>query len=132
MANTRSKFTKAEIRDRVKSLDHMRKQRAALEKKIKQVEAELLSVSHGGNTLNDGADGWGFKDVESINWQSMNKALVAKDYGMAEFPQIYEPSYRQTKELLNQLNSLPADSSDAIAQYCKTSHTIRVYHEEES
>lgn len=126
-----NKYTKAELRDRVKSLDIMRKQRAALDKRIKQVEAELMSASKGPNSINEAADGWGFKDVESINWQSLNTALVAKDYGITDFPQIYAPTYKATKELLNQLNDLPSDSTDAIQQYCKTSRTLRVFHEAE-
>ena len=122
-----ARYTKAEIRDRVKSLDTMKKQRTQLEKKIKAIEVELLGMS-ADDTITLGADDWGFKNVKQANWQSFNKGRAALDFGIADFPQIYEPSYKLTKELLNQLNAKDAGDTELVNQYCGTSNQIRIIH----
>jgi predicted phage-related endonuclease len=108
---------------KVKRIEAIRKQVAKLETEKDVLTAELLADSKLNETEQAGSISYEFKSV--INWRSFDTEAAARDFPIEDFPQLYEPTYKGTKKLIDQLGD---EFEKDLQDYCDTSARLYIHH----
>jgi hypothetical protein len=108
---------------KVKRIEAIRKQVAKLDAEKDVLTGELLADSKLNEQEQAGTLSYVFKSV--INWRSFDIEAAARDFPIEDFPQLYEPTYKGTKKLIDQLGD---EFEKDIQDYCDTSARLYIHH----
>lgn len=115
-----AKLTQEEREAKLRRIQVIRKQLSKLENEKELLKNELLADSKIGETESAGTLSYEFVPV--LNWRTFDTEAAAVTFPMEDFAQIYEPTYKATKKLIEQVGS-----GMSIDQFCESAPRLYIH-----
>jgi len=115
-----AKLTQEEREAKLRRIQVIRKQITKLENEKELLKNELLADSKIGEVENAGT--LSYKFVPVLNWRTFDTEAAAVMFPMEDFAQIYEPTYKATQKLIEQVGG-----GLSMEQFCETAPRLYIH-----